>query len=291
MTQTTVPVSAGADAEWDTSELDLDAYLARVGYDGPLRPDAETVVALHRSHATAVPFENLDVMLGRGTSIDLAPIQDKIVHNRRGGYCYEMNILFAAVLDRIGVPVRRQLIRTGDPLVHPRPRSHLVLLIDIGGESWLADVGFGSGLSEPVPLDRREQVTQGGWTYRLTGPGPDSAQRLQELQAGSWETMYTIINDPTYRVDVGGANENTSTSPGSPFVQRPIIIHRHPEAERQLIGRTFRVMRPDRTASTVTVADEDYAATLAERFGLELTEAEVARLVATIPEEEEGEES
>ena len=170
MTTTRSRIATGRVTEWDTSALDLDAYLARIGYEGPLRPDPETFVALHRCHVTAVPFENLDVMLGRGTSIDLATIQDKIVHGRRGGYCYEMNILFAAALDRIGIPVRRQLVRTGDPLLDPRPRSHLVVLVDIDGRRWLGDVGFGSGLFEPLPLDRLGQFTQSGWTYRLTGP-------------------------------------------------------------------------------------------------------------------------
>jgi N-hydroxyarylamine O-acetyltransferase len=279
--------ATGPITDWDTSVLDLDAYLERIGYDGPLRPAPETFVALHRSHVSAVPFENLDIMLGRGTSIDLGTIQNKIVRRRRGGYCYEMNVLFAASLDRIGIPVRLQLIRTHDPLVDPRPRSHLVVLVDIGGRWWFGDVGFGSGLFEPVQLDRRGQFTQGGWTYRLTGPGPDGAQRMQELQADTWITMYTITDEPTYRVDVGVANENTSTSPGSPFVRRPIAVHRHPDAERRLLGRTFSVLRPDRSTSTVAIADEDYAATLAEQFALELTDAEVARLVAAIPEGDE----
>jgi N-hydroxyarylamine O-acetyltransferase len=292
MTTTTPRLAAGPVAEWDTSVLDLDAYLERIGYDGPLHPDLETFVAVHRSHVTAVPFENLDIMLGRGTSIDLAAIQDKIVHGRRGGYCYEMNILFAAALDRIGIPVRRQLIRTGDPLVDPRPRGHLSVLVEFGGRRWFGDVGFGSGLFEPIPLDRRGQFTQGEWTYRLTGPGPDGAQRLQELQVDTWVAMYTITDELTYRVDVGVANENTSTSPNSPFVRRPITVHRHPDVERRLLGRSLTVLRPDRSTSTVTIADEDYAATLAEQFALELTEAEVAQLVATIPEEdEEGDES
>jgi N-hydroxyarylamine O-acetyltransferase len=270
--------------EWDTRPLDLDAYLERIGYDGPLRPDLETFIGLHRGHVTAVPFENLDIMLGRGTSIGLAAIQDKLVRHRRGGYCYEMNLLFAAALDRLGIPSRRQLIRTGDPLVDPRPRSHLIVLVDIDGRRWLADVGFGSGLSEPVPLDRREQFSQGGWTYRLTGPGPDGAQRLQELRGDTWATMYTATDEPTYQVDVGVANENTSTSPRSPFVKRPIVVHRRPDGERRLIGRSFTVVRPDRSTSTVTIADPDYRATLAEQFALDLTEAEVAQLVTTVPE-------
>ncbi|GAB4000510.1 arylamine N-acetyltransferase [Glycomyces albus] len=269
--------------EWDTDALDVDAYAERIGHDGPLRADLATFKALHRSHVANVPFENLDIMLGRGPSIDLDAVTAKIVHSARGGYCYEMNLLFAAALDRIGIPVRRQLIRTGDPLAHPRPRSHLVLLAELDGRTWLGDVGFGSGPSEPIPVDRTDQFPQGAWTYRVTEPFSDGDPRVQELRSGQWETLYTLIADATYPVDVALANESTSTSPSSPFVQRPIIVKRGPTAERRLLGRTLTVTRPDGDESTREITDDQYAATLADQFDLELTEPETKQITATIP--------
>src|SRR5690606_4257892 len=139
----------------------------------------------------------------------------------------------------IGFPVRRRLIRTGDPATHPRPRSHLVVLAEVDGRTWLGDVGFGSGPAEPMPIDREARFDQDGWSFRVTVPHDDGDRRVQELRSGQWETMYTLIPDATYPVDVALANESTSTSPTSPFVKRPIVVKRGPNAERKLLGRTF----------------------------------------------------
>ena len=103
--------------------LDLDAYLDRIRHAGPRKPDAVTLAALHRAHLAAIPFENLDVVLGPRVSVELDRIQDKLVRGRRGGYCYERNLLFAAVLQRLGYPVQRLLARVGDDPVRPRPRT------------------------------------------------------------------------------------------------------------------------------------------------------------------------
>jgi N-hydroxyarylamine O-acetyltransferase len=272
---------------WDTSALDVDAYAERIGYGGPLRPDLDTFSALHRHHVANVPFENLDVMLGRGPSVELDAIAAKIVHRRRGGYCFEMNLLFAAVLDRIGIPVRRRLIRTGDPLEHARPRSHLVVLADIGGRTWLGDVGFGSGPSEPIPVDRAARFPQGGWAYRVTEAFADGDRRVQDLRGGQWETMYTLIPDATYPVDVTLANESTSTSPSSPFVKRPVVVKRGSESEHRLLGRTLTVTDQGRNDSSREIADDRYAATLLEEFGLELSEREAKQVLAAMPHDTE----
>ena len=138
--------------EWTTDQLDLDAYLDRIGHTGPLTAEAATLAALHRAHVAAIPFENLDVILGRGISVALPDVQRKLVEARRGGYCYEHGLLFAAVATRLGFTAKRLLARVG-ALERPRPRTHLVTLItNPTGEPWLADPGFGSGLLAPLPL-------------------------------------------------------------------------------------------------------------------------------------------
>jgi len=109
-------------AGWDVDRLDLDAYLARVAYDGDRA--LLTLHSLHRAHIAAVPFENLDVTLGRGIDPDLDAVQDKIVARGRGGYCYEMNVLFGAALERLGFDVERRLARVGDQASKVTPRSH-----------------------------------------------------------------------------------------------------------------------------------------------------------------------
>lgn len=268
--------------EWGSAELDLDAYLRRISYAGDLRPDERTLAALHRAHVAAIPFENLDIMLGRGVEVDLPSVQAKLVGQRRGGYCYEHGMLFGAALERLGYPVDRFLARTGDPVEHPRPRTHMVLRVAVGDRPWLADVGFGSGLLEPLPMETTGAVRQGGWSYRLVA-GDDRTWRLRELQGADWVTLQTFTAEPLYWVDVAVANYNTATHPDSPFTQRPIVVRKDDHTVRSLIGREFSVTTPDRSVRRRDLADDEFAPVLRAEFGVVLTPAEVATIVATVP--------
>lgn len=264
-------------SQWDAHRLDLDAYLHRISYTGGLAADARTLTALHRAHVSAIPFENLDIILGRGISVELDDIQAKLVQRTRGGYCYEHGLLFAAALERLGYLVVRLLARTGDPEMGPRPRSHLVLGVQVGGEPWLADVGFGSGLLEPLPLTTACPHRQGAWTYQLT-LAADGTWRLQERQRDGWVTLYSFTYVPEHWVDIDIANYVTSTRPKSPFVQRPIVVGKDETSVRQLLGRTFSVVRPDQPGRERQLGDAEFARTLRDVFGLTLTPAEVATL-------------
>ena len=118
--------------EWSAAKLDLDAYLRRIGFSGPAEPSEAALVALHRAHLAAIPFENLDIMLGRGVQVDLDSIQAKLVHARRGGYCFEHGQLFGAVLERLGFGVDRLLARVGPDGAPVPPRTHLTLRVTAG---------------------------------------------------------------------------------------------------------------------------------------------------------------
>src|SRR5262245_53404654 len=133
--------------------LDLDADRHRIGYTGPLTPTRETLAGLHLAHATHIPFENLDILLGRPIRLDLEALQAKLVRGRRGGYCFEQNTLFAAALERVGFPVTRLAARVRLGATGVRPRTHMLLKVDLEGASFLADVGFGGeGLLQPLPF-------------------------------------------------------------------------------------------------------------------------------------------
>ena len=137
----------------DSLQFDLPAYLARVAFQKAPRPDAATLRALHQAHIAAIPFENLDIPLGRGIRIDLGSIQAKLVRTRRGGYCFEQNALFAAALEEIGFPVTRlsARVRSGGAML--LPRTHMLLKVEADGIARICDVGFGGwGLLEPIPL-------------------------------------------------------------------------------------------------------------------------------------------
>src|SRR5690349_15099497 len=129
------------------SPLDLDAYLDRIGYAGPRLPTRRVLEGLHLAHTTHVPFENLDILLGRPIRLDLDSLQAKLVRDRRGGYCFEQNTLFAAGLEQMGFAVTRLAARVRFGASRLLPRTHMLLRVDVEGEPFLADVGFGgSGL-------------------------------------------------------------------------------------------------------------------------------------------------
>ncbi len=140
--------------------IDLDAYFRRVGYAGDRKPTLATLRELHRRQPQAIAFENLSPMLGHPVPIDAPSLHNKMVTGGRGGYCYEQNLLFASVLEALGFKFRhltgwpRWQVAPGRPL----PRTHLLLLIDVDGEEWIADVGFGGNtLTAPLLLRSREE--------------------------------------------------------------------------------------------------------------------------------------
>jgi len=277
----TGPTTQGVAAEWQIDELDLPSYLHRIGYAGDTAPAPALLEALHRAHLAAIPFENLDIILGRSIEVDLASIQTKLIYHRRGGYCYEQNLLLGAVLERLGFTVSRVLARTGDPLEKPRPRSHLVLIVELEDRRWLADVGFGSGIVAPLPLTDATAHRQGAWTFRAV-VGPDGAWRLRELIDGFWQTRYTFTETPDHLVDVEVANRNTSTSPTSPFTKRPIIVAKDEHRIMDVIGRELSTTEPDRPAVRRQLSDAEFRDALRER--LPLTDTEVASILAVTPE-------
>lgn len=264
--------------EWEIGRLDLDAYLRRIGHDGDTAPTAQTLAALHRAHLAAIPFENLDVVLGRGIAVDLESVQAKLVERRRGGYCYEHGVLFAAVLERLGFEVERMLARVGgEELERPRAPTHMTLRVATGGERWLADVGFGSGLLRPLPFDEGGPHAQGGWTFALESTGPRS-WALRELRGGEWVTRYGFDEQRLHAADVVMANHFTSTFERSPFVGKPVVTRRDEDSIRSLVDRRLALERPDGTLDERDVADDEIGALLRETFGIPLNDDEVTQL-------------
>jgi N-hydroxyarylamine O-acetyltransferase len=151
--------------------IGIPAYLQRLHYTGLTVPTAETLRALHQAHLLAVPFENLDIHLGRTIALDEGAFYRKIVERRRGGFCYELNGLFAALLRRLGFDVTLLSARVvgADGRFGPE-FDHLTLLVQLE-ERWLADVGFGEGFREPLRLDDPGEQAQTHGAYRLSREG------------------------------------------------------------------------------------------------------------------------
>jgi N-hydroxyarylamine O-acetyltransferase len=247
--------------------FDLDAYLARIGLSG--RP---AIADVHTAHVTSIPFENLDPQRGVPVSLELDDLQRKLVDDRRGGYCFEMNLLLKAALQALGADVELMLARVrtgGDPGV-VRPRSHLVLRVTRGEEQWHADVGFGLGSPlAPIPFGPGGPYDQAGWGYRVVADGPELVLQLQD--GGAWRDLYGFVPEPAPLVDVHVSNWFTSTHPHSPFVTGLIVSAQRPDGTRTSLSDWGELVLNEQTPNESTktpVERADVPALLAERFSL-----------------------
>jgi N-hydroxyarylamine O-acetyltransferase len=247
--------------------FDIDAYLERIGLHG--RPRIEEV---HRGHVTSIPFENLDPQRGVPVSLALEDLERKLVSRRRGGYCFEQNLLLKAALEALGAEVEVFLarVRQGSKRGVIRPRTHLVLGVRAEGARWHADVGFGSAsLLEPLPFGAGREYEQSGWRFRVVEDGPELVLQLYREQA--WVDLYGFIPEPVPLVDAETSNWFTSTHPRSPFVTGLIVGLRKDDGALWLLsdwsGLAFTEQTPMRT--TVTEVDrEAVPEILATRFRL-----------------------
>jgi N-hydroxyarylamine O-acetyltransferase len=247
--------------------VDLDAYFSRIGWVGNPRPTAKVLEELHLAHATHIPFENLDILLGRPINLDLESLQGKLVYGRRGGYCFEQNTLFAAVLEQLGYHVTRLAARVRYNATRVLPRTHMLLKVDGEGASWLADVGFGGGgILTPIHLTADQNSLQFSWTYRLIRE--EDAWVLQSLQGDGWSDLYAFTEEPQYPVDFEMANYYVSTHPKSIFVQLLLAQLPTPEARYILRNRELTILREGGVETAALDGEEALLRVLADCFHL-----------------------
>jgi N-hydroxyarylamine O-acetyltransferase len=248
--------------------FDLDAYLERIGLSG--RPG---LFAVHRAHAVAIPFENLDPRRGVPVSLDLQDLQRKLVTDRRGGYCFEHNLLLAAGLRSLGMEVDPMLarVRSGAERGTVRPRSHLVLRVTDDAGAWHADVGFGRGtLLDPIPFGTSEVHVQSGWSFRVGEE--DGELVLQTLKDGAWLDEYAFPPVPVPMVDIEVSNWFTSTHPRSPFVTGLIVARHDDDGTRVSLSDWDGLSLTEETREArrrTPVTPREAAGLLASRFGLD----------------------
>jgi len=256
------------------TRLRLDSYLARIGVRGPLRADLASVAALHAAHVNAIPFEGGDPLLRRPVRLDLDSVQAKLVDDRRGGYCFEQNTLFKAVLEAIGCKVTGLggRVRWMSPPDSPLgPREHMLLKVDLPEGAFLADVGFGACLLDmPLRLESGLEQRTGMGTFRLTEA--DGYYWLAARQPGGWRTMYAFTLEPQIASDFELGNWYTSTSPLTPFTSMLIMERLAPGARYKLIDRTFITEGRDGAVTSQTDLDsaEAFAGVLDEVFNVTL---------------------
>ncbi len=249
---------------------DVDAYFRRIGYTGSTTPSLETLRQLHLHHVLAVPFENLDVLLDRTLSLELLALERKIVHETRGGYCYEQNTLFGAVLRTIGFWVDDLIarVRWQVPPERGTPRSHMILRVNVEGEQWIVDTGFGSiGLTGPIRMQLEEEQSTPHESRRLIAR---DGYIVHQVRIGAdWLDVFQFTPEPVPAVDYEVANWFTNKHPRSHFRLNLIVTRVLVDGRVQLFNRELLRRRRDGTIEKRAVDDPDeLLVILRETFGL-----------------------
>jgi N-hydroxyarylamine O-acetyltransferase len=251
--------------------MDLKAYFARIGYAGDPRPDVPTLRALQRAHLLAIPYENLDVQFGRHIGLEAEAAFEKIVVRRRGGWCYEMNGLFAAVLEEIGFNVTR--VAAGvmrEVMGNVVLGNHLMLLVHVNGAPWIADVGFGDGSLEPFPLIQGPFLVD-GYAFGLERLD-DQWWRFRNHPYGSARSV-DFIAEPAAPGVLSAHSAWQQSAPESSFVMN-LVVQRFTDRELvQLQGRVLRRVRPGRRDKRLVGSPAQLVGVLDREFGLNAPEA------------------
>ncbi len=250
--------------------MNVHAYLRRIAYSGSLEPTLESLRALHYAHLLAVPFENLDIHLGRPIVLDEQRFFDKIVGEQRGGFCYELNGLFAALLRELGFRVTLLSGRVPQAENIPGPEfDHLALRVDLE-TPWLADVGFGDSFIEPIPLLTNAQQFQRDAFYCLAVEGERWLALRWRYSDAEWRTLFDFTLVPRRLSDFSGMCHHHQTSAQSSFTQRRIISRLTPEGRITLAGMRLIITRSGPREERELAGGREYAAAVQEYFGIDL---------------------
>ena len=271
--------------------FDLDAYLTRIALPARVTNDAAGLERLQRAHRLAIPFENLDVALGREIRIDSASVFAKLVTARRGGYCFEHNRLFGDALAAFGFASRPLLARVwlGVPAGgNVPPQTHTLSLVEIDGDPWIADAGFGGSYSPPMRLAegfetiapdrarfRLERNDDHGWMLLRDG---DTAATDGRAQGDGWQRQFSFTLDTVAPADLALSNHWTSTAPGTRFTTTVVASIALPNGFASLTDRAYRRKSGDEERLSEITDGRVYRMRLGMMFGIDLTADEVARL-------------
>jgi len=245
--------------------MDVPRYLERLRYDGSLEPSVATLRALHRAHMSTIPFESIDVYLGRPIDLATDALFEKLVVAKRGGFCYELNGLFAELLRalRFDVTLLNAEVAREEGGFGP-PFDHLALLVRVDGR-WLADVGFGRSSLEPLRIDTEESQLCAGGEYRIRA---DGERRVVSARNGdAWNALYRFDLTPRRTGEFLAMCGFHATSPDSPFHAWLGCTLSTPDGRLTLSDDKLIERRGDERFET-TIAPEDIAPLLASRFGI-----------------------
>ncbi|MCR6635759.1 arylamine N-acetyltransferase [Devosia sp.] len=268
-------------------KVNLNAYFERIGFAGSIAPTIQTLELLHTLHPAVIPFENIGPLTGEQVLLDQQSLEKKLLIEKRGGFCFEHNFLFMRILADLDYEVRPLLARViwTNPEAISAPPSHMLLLVDIKGVNYIADVGFG-GLSLTTPLRLRagaEQATPHE-TFRLTGGDPNWT--LEVKIGDEWRGVYVFTTDTVAEVDLWDINRDLSSNPASPFTLQ-LRASLSPSGRRLKVHNDQFTVQPTggaaekRTLSSV----QEIRTVLTEELGLTLPESDKldAKLAGLLP--------
>jgi N-hydroxyarylamine O-acetyltransferase len=256
------------------ADFDVDQYLARISYDGRREPTLGTLAALHLAHLMHVPFENLHVFHRVGVRETVDWSYSKIVEQRRGGWCFELNGCFAELLRRLGFDVDLLSCRTFDPSTGGLSPAfdHLALLVRIGGDAYLVDVGWGDNPLAVIPADSGEHATRPR-PSRIESDG--DVLRLIELVERVdgdvvWELQYEASRRPRALADFSARSRYLQTEPGLNWTEKPLLTRAtSPLGGRVTLSRDrLRVRSDDLSITDRRISAEDWADVLQDQFGM-----------------------
>lgn len=258
------------------ADFDLDAYLGHIGYTGVREPTLDVLKAIQYAQALKVPFENLTVLAKSPPTLDIASLQSKIIGRGRGGYCFEVNALFAAALDALGFDVTRLMgrVRWKTPADVATGHTHMLLHVDLPEGPYLADAGFGGiTLTGPLPFKTDIELETPHEPRRLLAVGGAAETYELQVKLGSaWAPVYQFSMEPQSPADYEVSNWYTATHPDSIFVN--FLIAARPDADRRitLFNTELTIRGRDGVAEVSKLQTVDEMATaLADHFDLHLS--------------------
>ena len=248
--------------------MDIRAYLQRLNYTGAIAPNAETLRLLQLAHLRAVPFENLSIHSGEPVVLDDRALFEKIVSRRRGGFCYELNGLFAALLRGLGFEVEMlsAQVANAEGIFGP-DFDHMTLMVT-RADRWLVDVGFGDSFLEPLRLDEESTQGHGIHTYRIEHEG-EFLVLMKQTNENEWKSQYRFTLKPYQYSDFAEMCRYHQTSPQSHFTRARICSRATTDGRITLSGLRLITSADDGLRQErILTNDEEYATILRDHFGI-----------------------
>lgn len=251
--------------------MNVQAYLDRIGYRGPLDGSAEALAGIQNCHLHQVPYENFDILKRIPLSLHIEDLYDKIVIRRRGGYCFELNALFGWLLRELGYPVVDYMARFWRDEPNPPPkRRHQVLNVTVGEQHYLCDVGVGGIVPrKPILMEEGLEQQQGEEWYKLDRV-PDFGWMLKEYKRGQWRSIYSFTEEPQLAKDFIMATYWCENAPDSIFTQQPMAAIRTQDGRHSLRGELFKHFTPTGVHTYNPQTQEEYNEALYAYFGIKL---------------------